>query len=329
MTADTSPPIARVRDLPDLLGVIPHLLGFHPEESMILIVVDEGQIQLTARSDLADLQEAGHLELLIDRMLLRWPAGSMWVVAYTAREAVGWRLLRRARRHLGDSMFGDPICVWGVGYRVGNADGPVFRHDPTATQTAAAATVHGLQARPSRDALAALVRGDPGVAALAEQVWMRVLERVLSVEPADRPDELMRALDRGLRDPAGMSRDELAWLGLLINDPFARDRAVLSLELSDAQAWVELWSQVVRACPYGTQDNPLAVLGLAAWVNGDGALHSVCLEEMDALGIHPGLKNLLENLSAAVVPPSEWPGLRESLRALLDEPDDEAPGEVA
>ncbi|MFT3834213.1 MAG: DUF4192 family protein [Micropruina sp.] len=113
MTADTSPPIARVRDLPDLLGVIPHLLGFHPEESMILIVVDGGQIQLTARTDLADLRGAGHLELLIDRMLLRWPAGAMWLVAYTSQEAAGWRLLRRARRHLGESLFGDPICVLG------------------------------------------------------------------------------------------------------------------------------------------------------------------------------------------------------------------------
>ncbi len=329
MTADTSPPIARVRDLPDLLGVIPHLLGFHPEESMILIVVDGGQIQLTARTDLADLRGAGHLELLIDRMLLRWPAGAMWLVAYTSQEAAGWRLLRRARRHLGESLFGDPICVSGAGYRVGDADGPVFRHDPTASQTAAAATVHGLQARPSRDALAALVRGDPDAAALAEQVWMRVLERVLTVQPADRPDELMKALGRGLRNPTGMSRDDLAWLGLLINDPFARDRAVLSLEPSDAEGWVELWSRVVRACPHGTQDNPLAVLGLAAWVNGDGALQSVCLEEMDALGIRPGLKNLLENLSAAVVPPSEWPGLRESLRELIEEADDEVPDEVA
>ncbi|MFT3834212.1 MAG: DUF4192 family protein [Micropruina sp.] len=212
---------------------------------------------------------------------------------------------------------------------MGDADGPVFRHDPTASQTAAAATVHGLQARPSRDALAALVRGDPDAAALAEQVWMRVLERVLTVQPADRPDELMKALGRGLRNPTGMSRDDLAWLGLLINDPFARDRAVLSLEPSDAEGWVELWSRVVRACPHGTQDNPLAVLGLAAWVNGDGALQSVCLEEMDALGIRPGLKNLLENLSAAVVPPSEWPGLRESLRELIEEADDEVPDEVA
>lgn len=323
MTADTSPPVARVRDLPDLLGVIPHLLGFHPEESMILIVVEAGQIQLTARTDLADLREPGHLELLIDRMLLRWPAGAMWVVAYTVRESIGWQLLRRARRHLGDSLFGEPICVSGVGYRVGDADGEVFRHDPRTTRTAVAATVHGLQARPSRAALVGLVRSDPRHSAAAEEIWVGALERVLTIEPADRPEELMQLLGSGLLDPAAVSRDHLARLGLLINDPLARDRAVLSLEQTDAEAWVELWSRVVRACPHGTQDNPLAVLGLAAWVSGNGALQSVCLEEMDALGITPGLKNLLEHLNAGVVPPSEWPGLRETLRELLEETSDE------
>lgn len=130
MTSDTSVPIARVRDLPDLLGVIPHLLGFHPEESMVLVVQDEGQIELTARADLDDLRGAGHLELLIDRMLLRWPSGAIWLVAYTARERQGWRMLRRGRAHLGDALAGDPICVSGHRYRVGSAHGPIYRHDP-------------------------------------------------------------------------------------------------------------------------------------------------------------------------------------------------------
>lgn len=322
MTSDTSAPIARVRDLPDLLGVIPHLLGFHPEESMVLIVVDESLVQLTARADLLDLRPPGHLELLIDKMLIRWPAAAMWLVAYTAAEADGWRLLERAREHLGGALAGDLICVDGARYRVGDAAGPVFPHDPTATSTAAAATVHGLQARPSRSMLTQLVRPDPREVGRSEQAWFRSLERALAVDPDRRPEELMAALGCALSDPAGVSREELAWLGLMINDPFARDRAVLSLERPQAQAWVQLWTRVVRACPQGTQDQPLAILALAAWVNGDGALQSVCLEEMDALGITPGLKNLLEGLNAAVAPPSDWDELRLRFKELLEtEPD--------
>ncbi|WP_298133371.1 DUF4192 domain-containing protein [Micropruina sp.] len=326
MTSDTSVPIARVRDLPDLLGVIPHLLGFHPEESMVLVVQDEGQIELTARADLDDLRGAGHLELLIDRMLLRWPSGAIWLVAYTARERQGWRMLRRGRAHLGDALAGDPICVSGHRYRVGSAHGPIYRHDPRAAPTAASATLHGLQARPSRSTLTQLVRADPHDWRAAEDAWVRGLGRALDLEGDDRPDELMRALAEALRAPGQVTRDDLAWLGLLINDPLARDRVVLSLEQPAAEAWVELWSRVVRACPPGTQDQPLAILALAAWVNGDGALQSVCLEEMDLLGIAPGLKQMLEGLNEAVVPPSEWADLRERLRALLEEDIQEAAG---
>ncbi len=324
MTSDTSAPIARVRDLPDLLGVIPHLLGFHPDESMVLIVQDDGVIQLTARADLADLRGPGLVELLIDRMLLRWPSGAMWAVAYTVRERQGWRLLRRAGTHLGDALAGEPVCVSGHRYRVGTAHGPVYRHDPRTAPAAAAATLHGLQARPSRSALTELVRSDPRDAEAVETAWVRALGRALDLDRGARGDELIRAHDRAVRAPGLVSRDDLAWLGLLINDPQARDRLVLSLQQPAAEAWVELWSRVVRACPHGTQDQPLAILALAAWVNGNGALQSVCLEEMDLLGIAPGLKQMLEDLSAAVVPPGDWDELRERLRAMLDEPIDEA-----
>lgn len=59
MTKKCAPAVARIRDLHDLLGVIPHLLGFHPDESLVVLVVVDGQVQLTARADLGDLKPAG------------------------------------------------------------------------------------------------------------------------------------------------------------------------------------------------------------------------------------------------------------------------------
>ncbi|MFT4295006.1 MAG: DUF4192 domain-containing protein [Micropruina sp.] len=321
MTSDTSVPVARVRDLPDLLGVIPHLLGFHPEESMVLIVIDNGRIELTARADLGDLQPANHLELMIDRMLLRWPAAGMWLVAYAAEERAGWALLRRGRKHLGDAMIGDPACVSGGRYRVGDCWGPQFDHDPRSSAAAASATLHGLQARPRRGMLAEQLRADPGQAATVEACWFRALQRAMPLDSSAWVRELLGALASALRDPAGLGPDELAWLGLLINHPQARDQAVLSLEPAAADSWVELWSRVVRACPHGTQSQPLAVLALAAWVNGNGALQTVCLEELEAQGVRPGLQDMLEDLNEGIIPPSEWDDLRVRFRDLLEEAD--------
>jgi len=319
MTQLNSTPVARVRDLHDLLGVIPHLLGFHPEESLVLLIVLDGRVELTARADLTDLRPPGHLELLVDRLLLRWPAAGVWLVGYAQREVDGWQLLERARTHLGEALSGDPICVTGARYRLGSPDGPEFVHDPASTPSAAAATFHGLQARGSRAELAQGLRADPARAGVSEAAWVDARERLESVGRDALPDELIRQIATALMDPAGVDDADLAWLGLLAHDPNARDAAVLSLERDFAEGWVDLWIRVVRACPFGTQHQPLAILALAAWVGGNGALASVCLEELESQGARPGLKAMLEELNEAIVPPSQWDSLRRELLASLED----------
>jgi len=319
MTQLNSTPVARVRDLHDLLGVIPHLLGFHPKESLVLLVVVHGRVELTARADLTDLRPEGHLELLIDRLLLRWPAAGVWLVGYAGHEGDGWQLLERARGHLGDALSGDPICVTGDRYRLGGADGPEFAHDPASTPSAAAATFHGLQARGSRADLANGLRADPATAASCEAAWLAARRRLESVGRQTLADELTGCIAAALADPSVLDGADLAWLGLLAHDPEARDAAVLSLEQECAESWVELWIRVVRACPFGTQDQPLAILALAAWVSGNGALASVCLEELDSLGARPGLKAMLEEINEAIVPPSQWDALRLELRQSVEQ----------
>jgi len=84
MTTNSSAPLARIRDLHDLLGVIPHLLGFHPDESLVIIVLDGAQVQVTARVDLTDVATGGQVEMLMDRLLLRWPSATVWLVGYSA-----------------------------------------------------------------------------------------------------------------------------------------------------------------------------------------------------------------------------------------------------
>lgn len=319
MSQDISTPVTRVRSVPDLLGIVPHLLGFHPEESLVMIVIAQGRVVLTARTGLADVGPDCHLELMIDRMLLRWPGALLWLVGYCDDERDAWTLLHRAQRHLGDALAGDLVCVCGGRYRVGNRFGPQYPHDPGATTTAAEATLHGLQARHSRADLARGLRTDPGQADLVEGAWMDGFSRFAELPEDQRADELLLTLRRGLAHPDRLDTTDLAWLGILVTDPDARDRAVLSLTNAAADGWVAVWTRVVRASPYGDQVQPLALLALAAWAAGEGALQSVCLEELDALGVRPGLYRLLDDLNAGMVPPSEWPLIRRRLEELLEQ----------
>ena len=113
----------------------------------------------------------------------------------------------------------------------------------------------------------------------------------------------------------GLERPDLAWLGVLAQDPESRDRALLAIDRTTAEQWVEVWTRVVRACPYGVQQHPLALLGLAAWVSGNGALQSVCLEELQRQGARLPLQRLLEDIIDSVTPPSFWDVLHPQLVA--------------
>ena len=316
MTAD-SIPTAHIRGIPDLLGVIPHLLGFHPTESVVFIVIDQTRVELTARADLAELQPAGHIELLVDRLLVRWPAARVWVVAYSRSEQVGWRVLRRAAAHLAHAVAGEPICVSGRWYRVGDIDAPRHAHDPASSQSAASATVHGLQARPSRSVLRRSVQIDPDQAYEAECAWLAATERLQNLASDARPAAMVTALRAGLSNPARLTRDELVWLATLCLDPDARDRALIAITHDNAEACVELWVLVVRACPMGLQGHALALVGWAGWVSGNGALQCVCLEELDAIQASLPLQRMLNDLNQAIVPPSFWTELRAKLAAAL------------
>src|SRR5690348_10551730 len=52
--AHTDKPTLRIHGPVDLLTGIPYLLGFHPNESLVLVGLTHGALAVTARLDLAD-----------------------------------------------------------------------------------------------------------------------------------------------------------------------------------------------------------------------------------------------------------------------------------
>lgn len=311
MTTNAATPIARIHDVPDLLGIIPHLVGFHPEESLVALVMVANRIELTARVDLADVAEVGHAELFLERLLVRWPTASIWLIGYGANEAAGWTVLERAVDHLGGALAGEPVWVRGGRFRLGGPHLPARRHDPTSTPAAATATFSGLQARASRAELRHLVRVDPAKGEVAEAAWLVALDRLLGVPEQQLPSEMARAVT--CPSPDALLVDELVWLALLTMIPESRDQALIAITRDNAERMVELWSRVVRNSPEGSQQHALGLLGMAAWVSGDGGLQNVCLEELDELGADIPLQGLLDMINEAMVPPDYWDELRPQL----------------
>ena len=168
-------------------------------------------------------------------------------------------------------------------------------------------------ARASRAALAASVAGPPPER-IAE------LDRVVAQEQAclDRSPRsewpvLMRRALTVARVPDAVTPQRCARLALLAQHSPSRDVALLAVTSSNARRHVDLWRRVVRQCPERLAAHPLGLLGVAAWVSGDGALQSICLER--ARGLAPGLPlaGILASIIDALLPPSAWPQIRRDL----------------
>lgn len=306
-THTTGTPL-RIRTVDDVLGVIPGLLGFHPEESLVVVVIADGLVEVTARLDLADatlVAEAGAADPL-ETLWSCYPDASFLVVVYTASAEQAWPVLDRVTEALdrldvlllvhadGTHWYDRP---WGDG----------TPYDVRASALAAELAFRGLPVRSQR--------GD--------------LERM--IEPAWSPDEVVEALEQlelehlgrpalraraaglhaeAMSAPRTLTLPEALLLAIAAHDPEFTDDVVLGLTRDNAATAVGLWVQVVQGTSPGTSGPALVLLALAAWVSGQGALQVVCLTRASTLVPgHPWLE-FCDLTNRDVVPPSAWDDLR-------------------
>lgn len=293
--------------------MIPHLLGFRPEESLVVMVVEGGQVQVTARVDLTDAREPFVLDDLLGKLWQRFPAADAHLIAYTADRALGWRVLGECNRRLSEALSRSLTLVDGDTWQGDGPEGPSGRLSGWGSRVAAEAVYHGLVARASREELAATLDGPRGDAAQAAQEVFERQETAVAGTRRTRWPALMGDAIHSFRPERGIDDDEAARLAIMLGDPDARDAAVLAITRDDSEHHRALWTAVVRRCPPAWQGHPLGVLGVACWAGGDGAMLTICLERAELLVPKSCLVSILGNLLRAVAPPSAWDGLRQDL----------------
>lgn len=305
----------RIRSATDLLEVIPGLLGFHPEDSLVVVALQEGTIAVTARADLPPWP--GFPVRSLEAVWRRFPDADLVVVACCPDPFRAWAALDALDEALPD----------GAGRMLIHADGELWFSDPDApgepydARGGAAlveATYAGRTVRASRAELEALV--DP--ARTPEEVRAS-LERVGS--RLSGKGELMReALARvnGHDEaPATLDLDDVTLVCLATHDPRFMDAVILSADAENAEQRVAFWLQVVRGSVPNCAGPALLALGHAAWLTGDGALQVVCLEAASERPAPPEWFALLDLLNSEAVEPRAWGEVRDAVAAGLAEPD--------
>ncbi|GAA1431961.1 hypothetical protein GCM10009616_20250 [Microlunatus lacustris] len=312
----------RVRRPADFLAVIPYLLGFHPEESLVVVLCRRGRVLLTARLDLPPAGGAPAVAGQVHRLCTQHGVDELVLVGYGSDEGGTRRTLDQVRRGLGGAVPVREVVLvsgarwWSLSCTTGccRPEGEVF--DPAAHPLAAEAVYRGLVAGRTRAALEELVAGPPDDALPQLRDHLRRARSQLGGLAREAAAEAMAdAVRAGVQPGARTDEAAAARLAALGRDLAVRDVAWALMSRSAAEEHQRLWLQVVAASLPEVASAPLGLLGAAAWIGGNGALLNCCVERLERDDPGCTLGHLLADLSERALPPSVWDELAGGLRA--------------
>ena len=316
------PTTVHVSRADEMILVVPHMLGFWPDRSLVVVLVVDGRVEVTARADL----DCGPLELaeVIRPMLVRYPSHRALLIGYGPRgevdPAVAAAEMLFSPETLVDALGTDGHRWWsraGAGGRISSRE---LRE--------MARTLPALADRllPDRSALERSFAGP--AAGRQDALAARLGERALDVAALGRAERMGRVADLIRHavagdEPSGLDDEQRLELGALVQDIAARDTAWMSITREEAPEHLALWRSVVELTPSPQAPPVLCLAATAGWLAGNGAIMNICLER--ALDIQPeySLARLLTDVMRQAIPPTAWDhlaGLRVDPAEYGDEP---------
>jgi hypothetical protein len=329
---DDPPYRVSLGDPGEIAAALPHLLGFRPRESVVLVSLTGPrgvQVGLTIRADIPPPEHAPALARELSRSVRTDLPGAVLLVV-VSDDVPDDDLPYRALVHeLTVALFAEGIPVrdallvgdrrwWSYDCPSGCCRPSAGTPLPTGTSPLAAATVAaGVVVADSREELTARIaqRGGPArnaMASVARRVAAEAVARLGVVGRAATAEESWAAVEAGLAHArAGVALLDAALARLLwgLRDVAVRDRA-LRLALDEDAAVEALWTDCVRRAPRRYVPAPATLLAVGAWLRGDGAMAGVALERALAADRTYRLADLMRKALSACVPP-------EQLRAIV------------
>ena len=317
----------RLRNETDLLALIPYTFGFHPQESLVMMLIGSDGGPMLARVDLptstheADLACAELLHAAVAN-----GEGRAALVAYTDHEAAAFLVLERVADELVSAGLEVMLALRADGRRwwrllpEGELDGVPY--DLSSHPITASGVLEGRITHDSRERLAeSLLPTDHdrlgAVAAAAAE---------LPPLPEDRAALRVEALwlqawvakrvgsDPTVREGAA---EEIARVVRALSHVELRDVAWADMTRHNADAHVRLWTDLVVQCPAEHRAPAAGLLAFAAWLCGHGALSWCAVDRALESDPDHNLARLVAQTLDAAMPPSTWNGVdRRSLSVL-------------
>lgn len=307
----------RIRTEADVLALVPYTLGFHPEDSLVLVTLDGGKRPFQARIDLpGDLDELSMIAEHLVVAAVRNGAERALVIAYTDDQCLG----EAAAEALVDTLDGVGVPTllairadgsrW---FRLGcdDADPDGEPYDVRGHELSSRAVLDGKVTYRDRAELAeSLAPTDPAVVEevaaafeqsgavpgagqglLLESLWLMELVRAHVAAPdAGQP----------------LAPDTLARVLRLLANRDVRDLVWCDVDRRNADAHVTLWREVVRRSPEHLVAPAAGLLAFSAWLAGDGALAWCAVDRCLCADPDHVLGRLVGQALESAMPPSAW-----------------------
>jgi hypothetical protein len=324
----------------DLIAAVPYVLGFYPEDSVVLLTFGRGEA-FHARVDLPVDGDAqlSVVEMLVevvtrhgvDRVALLLYIDDAWVAAAFHDAAVPGFVRNGV----------DVIDVLRVGrdrfHSADDPDDPGTAYDLSTHVLTAEQVVAGTVVERSREDLAAGLdcADDLDARAVAESAvrfderWVG-LSAFVSVDRIcrdlhDQARWVQRTIRRHVRRGTPLPVDDAGRMLVLMAGVPLRDVAWAEMSREDASGHLALWRDLVRRCPRDLLPGPSCLLAFAAWLSGQGALAWCALDRCVAVEPDHSMAACIGQLLEGAVPPSAWtPIAEEDLPAFWPPPDVEA-----
>ena len=290
----------------ELVAVIPHLLGFKPQESIVFVPM---------RSDLpvarVDLPTTARDREVVWHSIR--DAFSRYAQAGSSVAIICFSLDREEAHVVGhdfaarlDSIGIDTrVMLWADETRWADlATGDMGLQSAYARERVATMTVLSGRAQPasSRESLAESLVGDRApVAKLLPETREAAREHGARLEGS----WALSRLQRFHRDGVRLSDADAARLLVAVESTPTRDRLWLDMNRGNAGSHVALWTDMTKRSPDEVRAAPASLLGFASWLSGHGAMAWCALDQ-----IPHDEPYALANLVAAAVQsgmhPREW-----------------------
>jgi Domain of unknown function (DUF4192) len=280
-----------------LIAALPAVLGFVPENSLVLVSLEDRGLGSVMRVDLSG-QLVDRVEHLAEVAAAAEPDAVIAViVAVEGADCPGCNeeyrelcevltdALSQHNIELYAAHVVDRVAVGGRWHCVDGCGAGGAVDDPSASPLAAAAVLDGRRLYPRRADLQAVIAVDDPArsAALAAAVGQQAALRELAHrgDPAGcRRRDVENAIAAAARVAGGQSLSdaELAELGCALKDAEVRD-TLYALAVGEKAGDAEtLWAVLARALPPPWRVEALVLLAFSAYARGDGPLAGVSLE---------------------------------------------------